>query len=379
MTILEMSLSATLLLVIISILRVFFKNRIPKQTFLFLWGIVMVRLIIPSSWLSHLNIRRVMISPSGTDYESIGMGPELLERLTRQNSITLGLPDFLTTTVVLLLWGAGVICMALFFLVPHLRSLRKYKMSLPLKNKIVDEWQKSFRLKRRIQVRQSEFILSPLTYGILKPVILLPKTLDFENEEELYYILTHEYMHIKRFDIVVKWVSVLTLCLHWFNPLVWLMYSLINRDIELICDDAVVLTLGKKLKSSYAVTLINLEERRSSFTSFAMHFSKSAVEERVESIMKIQSYSKIRLLVSASLVGIIMMISSEISIDLAAAAPSIFEEDILKAGLFQVDVLGLNEEGSALITFEMSEGDWNFEMANGDDLEVVASIRIIEE
>ena len=356
MTLLEMSLSATLLLISVMILRFFFKNKIPKQTFLFFWGIVILKLVIPSSWLSHLNIRNAMTPSQALEYEFMGMGPELLEPFIGQNGFTLRLPEVLTMTGVLFLWGAGVIAMALFLLVPHFRSLQTYKMSLPVKNVIVDEWQKNFQLKRQIQVRQSEFLLSPLTYGILKPVILLPKTLDFENKEELTYILTHEYMHIKRFDIVFKWLIVLTLCLHWFNPLVWLMYSLINRDIELACDDAVVLSLGKKLKASYAVTLINLEERRSSFTSFAMYFSKSAVEERVESIMKIQPYSKWRFLFSVSIVGVMMLLTSQLTIDLNVGALSNVKEGLtIESEFIQATAWGLDEEGNASIIFEVNE------------------------
>ena len=89
-------------------------------------------------------------------------------------------------------------------------------------------------------------ISSPLTYGILHPVILLPKKLDRNDQAALKYVLTHEYVHIRRFDAITKILFAAVLCIHWFNPLVWVMYVLANRDIELSCDAWVIRMMGEK-------------------------------------------------------------------------------------------------------------------------------------
>ena len=367
MSLVEMSLSATVLIILIAILRAFLINKIPKQTFIYLWGIVILRLLIPTSWLSHLNSRRELNTNLilGTDF---GGGHELLEAT--------GIMDFLATTELRILWLAGVVISCLFFIVPHVKSLQEYKMSLPINHAFIEAWQKEFALKRQIQVRQSEFVLAPLTYGVRKPVILLPKTLDFTNEKELSYILMHEYMHIKRFDVALKWMIVITTCLHWFNPWVWLMFYFINRDIELACDDAVILSFGQKLKKSYATTLINLEEKKQSFNSFAMYFSKSAIEERVESIMKVRSYSRVNLGFSVSLVVLMLLFSSQVTIEGARRESQDFEKDhtldVIEV-MFGVD--HVSEAGSRQINFEGDLSQWSFEVfvESGND---VTSVRV---
>ena len=109
---------------------------------------------------------------------------------------------------------------------------------------------------RAIRIRRSDRISAPLTYGILKPVILMPKETDWKNRQQLQYVFLHEYMHICRLDIVWKLIAALALCIHWFNPLVWIMYILFNRDIELSCDESVVRRFGETYKSAYARALV---------------------------------------------------------------------------------------------------------------------------
>ena len=119
----------------------------------------------------------------------------------------------------------------------------------------------------------SDEVISPFTYGILKPVIVLPETLDMSNHALLDYILTHEYIHIKRFDVILKWLSAAALCVNWFNPLVWVMYVLFCRDIELSCDEGVVRFKGGINKKSYALALLDMEAVKQSFNPL---FSRDA-------------------------------------------------------------------------------------------------------
>lgn len=93
-------------------------------------------------------------------------------------------------------------------------------------------------------------------------------------------------MHIQRFDAVSKLLFTLAVCIHWFNPMVWAMYILVNRDIELSCDDKVVRQFGLKTRADYAYMLIMMEEAKSDFTPLCSNFSKNAIEERITAIMK---------------------------------------------------------------------------------------------
>lgn len=131
----------------------------------------------------------------------------------------------------------------------------------------------------------------------------MPKTADWTDKETLDYVLGHEYEHIRRFDAVTKLVLTSALCVHWFNPMVWIMYILANRDIELSCDEAVIRRFGERTKSAYAMTLIRMEETRSGLSPLCNNFSKNAIEERIVAIMKTKKTSLVALIVAIGLIA----------------------------------------------------------------------------
>ena len=152
-------------------------------------------------------------------------------------------------------------------------------------------------------MRQSDRITSPLTYGVCRPVILLPKTMGLADAEQLTYVFTHEMTHIKRFDVLLKAFLTATACVHWFNPLVWVMLILANRDIELACDEKVLRETGFAAKSAYALALIGLEEQRGRLSPLSSSFSKTAAAERITAIMKAKRPSFLAFCMAAALVA----------------------------------------------------------------------------
>ena len=157
-------------------------------------------------------------------------------------------------------------------------------------------------LRRKVQVRYSDQIDTPLTYGILRPVILLPKGMDWQDTRRVAFVLAHEMAHIRRFDGLTKWLLAAALCIHWFNPLVWAMYVLMNRDMELSCDEAVLKKYGGDSRAEYAMALVGMEERRHSFAPMANCFCKNALRERITSIMKSRPASRAKTVLAAVLV-----------------------------------------------------------------------------
>ena len=172
----------------------------------------------------------------------------------------------------------------------------------------ISHWLKKHPLKRSVKVRQSDRITRPLTYGILAPVILLPRDTEWKNEERLQHILSHEYIHIRHFDMAVKLIAAAALCIHWFNPLVWMMYILFNRDMELACDESVVKQFGSGARAAYARTLIAMGEKESGLNPLCSNFSKNAVEERITAIMKTKKLTAGVLLVSAAVLIVIVVL-----------------------------------------------------------------------
>jgi len=232
------------------------------------------------------------------------------------NATLLTLPnDIPMTFPIAVIWIIGMSLAALFFLVTHFRARKVYSESLPVDCDCVNQWLSRQGGIRRIQARQSDRITAPLTYGLLKPVILFPKTTDWRDTANLQYILAHEMSHIRQLDILVKWLLAAALCIHWFNPLVWAMYVLANRDIELACDETVVTIFGETAKPDYAMVLVGLEERRSVYSPLNAGFAKNSVEERIVAIMKLKKRSVMSMiftviLVSALAVGALTVFAS---------------------------------------------------------------------
>ncbi len=191
---------------------------------------------------------------------------------------------------------------ALFFALVYFKCHKEFQMSLPVENAFTQQWLQTHQRRRTISIRQTSLVSAPLTFGVWHPVILMPKKTDWKNENALQYVLEHEFVHIRRFDIIKKLLLVIAVCVHWFNPLVWAMYILANRDIELSCDEAVVHRFGNNTRAAYAKILISMEETKSGFTPLCSNFSKNAIEERITAIMKIKKATILSLVVAAALV-----------------------------------------------------------------------------
>ena len=244
-----------------------------------------------------------------TPIKHLAVAGEYLTAAVPTKPVSTGVPSAAPTpesaathSVLPVIWLVGFTLMAAYFVVCYVRAKGRFRTSCPDNTPAVQNWLAGRNLRRPLEVRQSDLVFSPLTYGILRPVILLPKDMERGDETTLTYILTHEFVHIRRFDAVTKLLFATVLCVHWFNPLAWVMYVLANRDLELSCDECVMNTLSSKEKAPYALTLIAMEEAQSQYLSIHNHFSKLAIEERIEAIMKYKKASVLAMALAAALV-----------------------------------------------------------------------------
>ena len=295
MSLFQMSVAGGVLILFIVVIRALAIHRLPKTTFLALWMIAALRLLLPFSIPLPFNIHIgldvfsdvVQELPSGNIASTLpGDSPPSYDIGTAVPS-----PATEHISTFEILWLVGVLLLAIYFSISYFRSMRKFRMSIPDNTPYIQNWLTAHQISRPLAVRSSDLISSPLTYGILHPVILLPKKLDRNDQAALKYVLTHEYVHIRRFDAITKILFAAVLCIHWFNPLVWVMYVLANRDMELSCDAWVIRMLGEKNRSSYALMLIKMEERRSGISALCSHLGKNAISERIEAIMKFKKTS----------------------------------------------------------------------------------------
>ncbi len=360
MTLLNMSFYGAVIISAILIIRAFTLHKLPKKTFLVLWAVALVRLLVPFEISSGLSLYSLLpedfrlaeentYAPNPKNpYAPFDNYADYLEN-ERQNTVSVETddstgavylpvenpeggvvslpntePDTQTTgtgnhmpdagftwsdfmALLPTIWGIGALLCAVFFLASYLRCHREFSTSLPVTEDYATEWLKKHPLKRTISIRQSDIISAPLTYGIFRPVILMPKKTDWSNKEQLDYILYHEFTHIRRFDLLAKLVMIAALCLHWFNPFVWAMYVFFNRDLELSCDDCVVKHFGET-KAEYAGTLIGMEEKKNYGTPMCNHFSKNAIEERITAIMKSKK-TTVGMIIAAVVIVIIVVVT----------------------------------------------------------------------
>ncbi len=348
MVFVQMTVSGAVLILLIVLLRGIALKRLPKSIFPVLWGIALSRLllpvVIPSAYsIYSLPVWKQAAAGLQSSYEAMqnpvdgenrerAGGPENIEEQKRigkteniderkntdirrrgqtepenirkeQNSCEqperFGMEPWRMETL-LSVWCAGMSACMLFFVTTYLRALFLFRTSLPVRKAGVERWLLEHKKRRRISVRQSDRVMTPLTYGIFRPVILLPKQTDWQNEEGLAYILLHEYVHICRMDAVTKLLAVSALCVHWFNPFVWVMYVLLNRDMELSCDEKVVRLSGGTQKAAYARVLIDMAARQSGLMPLGSHFGQNVVEERIDAIMKWKKNSFCKKIVSGA-------------------------------------------------------------------------------
>ena len=305
MSLLQMSVAGGVMILAITVIRALAMNRVPKKTFLALWAAALLRLLLPVSLPSVLSIYSLLGQKMAPAMKKLPAAA-FYAFPSGQTAAVLPQTDAAPVRAVSVwsvVWLAGLVLCAAFFGIAYWKCRQEFRMSFPVDNDASRRWLRAHPLRRRIRIRQSGRVSSPLTFGVLHPVILMPKKTDWNDETALQYVLEHEFVHIRRFDAASKLLLTAAACVHWFNPLVWVMYVLANRDMELSCDETVVRRFGSGTRAAYANILICMEEARSGFAPLGSHFSRNAIEERITAIMKTKKITVMSLVLAALLVA----------------------------------------------------------------------------
>lgn len=275
--IVNMSISASWLVVAVLILRLVLKKA-PKWVNVLLWGIVAVRLICPFSFESALSL----IPSAETFPEKIISGPSF-DVQTGITPIDNRINDYLgdryfegvtvptnngnnVMTILTIVWIIGILLLAAYTIISYQRLNRKVDTAVHYKDNIF----------------QSENVSSPFVLGIINPRIYLPFSM---NEQDMEHVVAHEQAHIRRKDHWWKPLGFLLLTIHWFNPLMWLAYVLLCRDIELACDEKVIKGLGNEQRADYTQALVACSVNRRMIAACPLAFGEVGVKERVKSVM----------------------------------------------------------------------------------------------
>ncbi|QGQ95660.1 M56 family metallopeptidase [Paenibacillus psychroresistens] len=333
MNLLQMNVSAGILILVIVALRAIAGSHLPRTMFIALWMIALFRLILPFSISSPYGIY-TLINRIGADFLlKFGVAEDnwetggLIHRGTEY--VAAGYKPLWAESLVIL-WIIGAVMLALIFAISYYQCRREMKTALPIKgNAFIEKWQREQKLSRTVKILVSDKIATPITYGIFKPRIILPKMIDLGNEMQMRYILAHEMIHIKRFDALWKLLLFITLICHWYNPMVWLLFIFMNRDLEIACDERVIQVFGENSKSDYALTLIAMAEKKMKFTPLYSSFSINVTEERIKSIMQFKK---------ASFLGIMLVCI------IVAGSTTVFAEKVVNLGFQLRGFIQINSE-----------------------------------
>lgn len=292
MIVFKMSLSAISLILLIVLIRTIFIDIMPKTTFIIMWWAAVFKLLLPLRVSIPIEIDFGIVKDF--IYGKITRAHSK-SVLTEMSSLSV-LPQF----YIFMIWGIGAIVFALYFISVHYHWKRIYESALPLESEVIQSWRKRHKSHRNLKILQLDRTATPFTYGIVKPRIVIPKCMLECGTKQIEYILTHEYIHVRHFDVVFKAVLVICLCIHWFNPFVWILYILANRDIEMLCDAGVLKEYGIITKKSYALTIIDFFEQKSEVPvpPLGNGFCRKATEERVIAIMKTKKTTKTGIIMS---------------------------------------------------------------------------------
>ncbi|MDE6615953.1 MAG: M56 family metallopeptidase [Lachnospiraceae bacterium] len=334
MNLMEMGFQASLIIIVVIICRSLFINRLPKRVFLVLWFVVLIRLLVPYSFPSIASIYSLAGQNKFIMDKAESLAGQYSEKQEQEKNTAAAKDNIIkkqtdnilgtgSSSIWRFIWIAGTIVCAAVFIIAYILCYKRFCISLPVSNPVAKKWLKTHKCARKISIRQSCLVKSPLSYGILHPVILMPETTNWENTEHIEYILEHEFVHIKRFDAAAKLFLITAVSLHWFNPLVWVMYILLNRDIELACDETVIKHFGEKSKKGYAMLLINMEEEKYNTIPLGSNFSRNAAEERITAIMKTKRISR------AAYIMAVLLVASVISVFATSASGTGREQKVL--------------------------------------------------
>jgi beta-lactamase regulating signal transducer with metallopeptidase domain len=282
--VLNMSITATYVLIAVLILRLLLK-RAPKWISYILWGVLLFRLVCPVSFSSAFSLFNFLNAPvagsGGIEYISKANGLTVVPQISSDADYfgktvspivshaveaTSVEPMQLFLSIGTWVWLAGIAVMLIYSVVSYLWLKRRVSTATHLNGNVFE----------------TDEISSPFVCGFFKPKIYLPVGI---NETEREYVLLHERTHILRKDHIIKPIAFFALSIHWFNPFMWLAFCLMSRDMEMSCDERVVCELDREGKVRYSETLLRLAMRRPILAGSPLAFGESTTKSRIKNVL----------------------------------------------------------------------------------------------
>lgn len=296
--IVNMSITGSVIALVIIALR-FLLRKAPKKYSYILWGILGIRLLCPfsfSSILSVFNILKPKVSGSkmafvtadtSKSFIDIGLVHATPAASQTQSAISQSSDIWQALLAILsAVWIIGIIVFTVYFIC----SCAMLRKRLAGAERLYDN------------VYESKSISTAFVFGLTKPAIYLPCG---TQKPDVKFIVAHEKAHIKRLDHIIKLIAVFILCLHWFNPVIWLAYKLMSADMELSCDELAIASFDRDIKKDYANALLRMSAKQSGITLVGMlAFGENSTKSRISGVLSAKKPLLIVTVAAAAVVAI---------------------------------------------------------------------------
>ena len=330
--VLKMSITSSYVILFVILVR-FLLRRFPKIFSYMLWLVVLFRLICPVSFESNISLipksNSIILENNFVNESSLKHYVDNIED-TIQNYNNIEENKYIDTnslniiSIASKLWIVTIIFMISYSIFLVIKLKKNLKFSIHVKDNI-------YKLSN---------INTAFVFGIIKPKIYIPKGLSEKQEK---YILAHEMVHIKRGDYLIKLISYLALIVHCFNPLVWLSFKLMSKDMEMSCDERVIKEMGVSIKKEYSKALLSCANKESSLKGAPIAFGEEDVKGRIKNVL---NYKKpkifITIILSITIIAIMLVL---IFNPIKEIKSNKINEDNIKENIIKVDdITELNED-----------------------------------
>ena len=365
----NLSITASWLVLAAVILRLVLKKA-PKFIHCIMWALVGIRLVFPFSIESVLSLAPSTntfpvenIYSANTDiannsyYHGVDSGVEIIDNALRPLTSDVSNPEVLRSNldIISIVWIAGIFAMLAYTIISYLRILKRVRAS--------------------IAVKENTFICddidTPFILGIFRPRIYLPSSM---SEADAEYVIAHEKAHLKRLDHLWKPLGFLILSVYWFNPVLWLGYFLLCRDIEFACDEKVIGELGADIKKPYSDALINCSVPRKMLAACPLAFGETSVKSRIKSVLSFKKpavWVIIASILAVSIAAVCLLTSPQKD---AKVTSGFYQSDKAEEfGEFSTIGITLSSDNTCEISFSMT-GDFFYGSYKIDDNILVCSL-----
>lgn len=334
---LSMSTAGAFISVVIMLLRIPLRKAPRKYSYM-LWAILGVRLLCPFSLPSPASLFNLfstntssgrmtfttpaaIASPTGTAAALPAVTGEISQPVPSAQ------PDILPS-VLFWVWAAGTAAFAVYWLLSWVKIRRRVSGAVRLEG----------------NVYECGGIDSAFVLGLIRPRIYLPTGL---SERDREFIIAHEQTHIRRRDYIVKPLAMLALCIHWFNPLAWISFFLMVRDMEISCDERVVSGMDANARKEYAAALLGMSVRQNRLSG-VLAFGESSIKQRIKSVL---SPRKPTLWISIA--AVVLIAAAAVCLLTNSSSP---ESSPVESTSSQPEITGQQEQGNSAPESVTAEG-----------------------